>query len=564
MIIKKFIANTVQESIDLVRKELGPKAVILTSNYIEQKGIKAWFVPNRVEVTAGIEDVDLQEFTNKKMGKSAEGAQSTPFISSKKETKGEQDLNRTLEQMKKKLSGKVETIDQEDEVEATPTIERTPREKVTEVSAGTYGNSIVQKKRLKEKKLREQQLGVVKEVKTEQLEQRDLKKEVKAAEVRELEKEEEPKEEDLKKAGIGLVQHFMNKGKAQPKRDLVSLGNAEEAKRKQVLTSLEVKEKTVEKGKKKEGRVESSEVVKLKELRKMITEEVAKAKKEFSFQEDGGVLEVHNQVVQFLVSKGVDEKIATRIKNKVDLVYPNRNGAEKTQRINAIRKELAAILKTSGPICLKEGELKKVALVGPTGVGKTSTLMKLAGYYRLTLNKKVAVISADHVKVGGKEQIQQLGEQLCTPVALVSKPEQVSIALREYRDMDLVLFDTPGYSQYHRESVDHLADWLSRLDDVETHLVMSAATKDLDVYGIIQQFARVHVEHLIFTKLDETISHGLFVNVCQKIGKPIRYVTSGPRIPKDLEVADPEKISRNLLVHHNAPEFNKIRNLVKL
>ena len=128
-------------------------------------------------------------------------------------------------------------------------------------------------------------------------------------------------------------------------------------------------------------------------------------------------------------------------------------------------------------------------------------------------------------------------------------------------DYDLVFIDTGGRSQYDWQDVDSLGAMLVGIDNLKLYLTLSATTKDVDVYGIIQQFSSLGIESLIFTKLDETIAYGLFVNVCEKMKLPISYLTAGRRVPQDLKICDAADVAKKILVEHNGAKFKDLRDL---
>jgi flagellar biosynthesis protein FlhF len=298
------------------------------------------------------------------------------------------------------------------------------------------------------------------------------------------------------------------------------------------------------------------------ELRRLIRDEVRQAQQrapEEEAQEPVGS-------VRFLVSKGVSEDIArdieARVEARVGQTDMREASPQRTRRINVLREEIAERLLIAGPIRLQPGQTTAVALIGPNGVGKTTTLMKLAVQYAHTLKKRVAVISLDNSKVGAREQITGLAEKYQIPHQIVDSPFGLMQALREFGERDLVLLDTAGRSQYDRRALDELAEFLAVVDNLQTYLTVSAATKDIDIFGTIQQYAPIPHDGLIVTKLDETIAYGVMVNVCEKMHSALAYIAAGARIPEDLKVASGEDIARMLLVHHNSQEYRQIRAMV--
>lgn len=302
------------------------------------------------------------------------------------------------------------------------------------------------------------------------------------------------------------------------------------------------------------------------QLRKVIREEMTRAQKSVSV----GSMENNDEnivgSVRFLMSKGITRGIALDIeevlRRKVGEVDLTRRSDKRSEWLNAMHREIAKRIKTAGPIELARGRATAVALVGPTGVGKTTTLAKLAGIYSKQLSKKVALISLDTVKVGAREQIALLAEKFELPLQVVTSQAQLTQALDQFADRDLILIDTAGCNQYHVEEVQELSEILSVVPGLRVLLTASACTKDIDVIGTIQNFAPLSIDSLIMTKLDETIAHGVMVNVCEKTGLPISYLADGQRLTGNLRIADASVISKGILLEHNGAEERSLRRMV--
>ena len=270
-------------------------------------------------------------------------------------------------------------------------------------------------------------------------------------------------------------------------------------------------------------------------------------------------------LLNFLQSKGIALSISTMlISNVMKRLGINEipQGAEKrTEIYNVLKREIAATIKTSGPLTLKQGRPKLCAVVGPTGVGKTTTIIKIALQYAQELKKKVALITLDTAMVGAYEYIHAIAQNFGLPLAKAGTLEELHAAIRLYDESDLILIDTSGRCQYQSQKVNELGEILNTLEGLEIHLALSATTKDIDIIGAIAQFEDLNIESLIFTKLDETIAHGVLVNACIKTGKSISYVTNGQQIPGDLLIANSDEIARSILVQNNAEEFDHLRQL---
>ncbi len=185
---------------------------------------------------------------------------------------------------------------------------------------------------------------------------------------------------------------------------------------------------------------------------------------------------------------------------------------------------------------------RTTVLIGPTGVGKTTTLAKLAAQYHFQQRKAVGLISIDAYRIAAIDQLQTYAQIMSVPLKIALTPEELDRCIDEYGDMDLILIDTPGRSQFNTESLSTLGEFLEAAQPADTHLLIALSTKEDDAYTIAENFAPEYVRQVIFTKLDETSSFGSILNVSKMIGKPVSYFTTGQNVPDDIETAQVERI----------------------
>jgi flagellar biosynthesis protein FlhF len=186
----------------------------------------------------------------------------------------------------------------------------------------------------------------------------------------------------------------------------------------------------------------------------------------------------------------------------------------------------------------------KIALVGPTGVGKTTTLAKIASEATLTRGLKVGVINIDCYRVAAFDQLGTYAKILKVPYRQVSTEEDLDLALKDFKNLDLVLIDTTGRSQRDIESLQEMKGMLSRVGDIRTELVLSVTTRDSELYDMGSKFQKVfRPDGLILSKLDEGIIYGAIFNLCQKLKLPLVYFTTGQRVPEDIEEASRERVA---------------------
>ena len=213
---------------------------------------------------------------------------------------------------------------------------------------------------------------------------------------------------------------------------------------------------------------------------------------------------------------------------------------------NRVRKSLVSKIERdlplAGPIDLTPGRPRIVAFVGPTGVGKTTTIAKLAVQYALDKKKKVAMVTIDTYRIAAVEQLKIYAKIIDLPFKPVSSPENLNQVLAEFADRDLVLIDTAGRSQRDQSQIREIGNFFKQSFPVEISLVMSITHKEDTLSAINQQFGFLPIDNVIFTKLDESYTYGSIINQLSKMKKPLSYLTTGQKVPEDIEIATKERI----------------------
>ncbi len=293
-----------------------------------------------------------------------------------------------------------------------------------------------------------------------------------------------------------------------------------------------------------ENRMKSAEYTEKEEINKDVQESADESR------EENTNLKFIKLIYNQLIDNEVDEKYVNQIIGEIQTSLKKESTVDSI--LAAVYQKI--ILKIGQPksIEMEEGKRKLVFFLGPTGVGKTTTIAKLASYFKLEKKLKVALITSDTFRIAAVEQLRTYAGILDVPLQVIYTIEEFNQAVETYKDYDLVLVDTAGRSHKNNEQCNEITHLVndSRVDDntvKEVYLVLSAATKYKDLIKINEAFNQVKNYNIIFTKLDETSCLGNILNMKLNTGVNISYVTSGQVVPDDISLLDPQKIARSLL-----------------
>ena len=274
-------------------------------------------------------------------------------------------------------------------------------------------------------------------------------------------------------------------------------------------------------------------------------EETKKEKKE-----DNSNMAFIQLVYSKMLDNEVDEKYANQIIGEVESSL--KKEANMDTVLYGIYQKIILKLGQPGDIKVEDKKSKVVFFVGPTGVGKTTTIAKLASDFKLDKKLKVAMITSDTYRIAAVEQLRTYANILGIPLQVVYTIEEMNSAIESFSDYDLILVDTAGRSHKNKEQCEEIKHLIkdskvSENQDKEIYLVLSAATKYRDLLNIVEVYGEIGEYRLIFTKLDETSCLGNILNIKMKTGAQLSYVTCGQVVPDDINVLNPQSLAKRLL-----------------
>ena len=223
--------------------------------------------------------------------------------------------------------------------------------------------------------------------------------------------------------------------------------------------------------------------------------------------------------------------------------------ASKQMLLGLVEKEI----RCATPITPRKGRRKVVALVGPTGVGKTTTIAKLAANFRLRDGVKMGLVTVDTYRIAAVEQLRTYADIIDLPMKVVTTPMEMKRALDELVGLDLVLIDTAGRSPRDELKLQELKTLLTEAQVDEVHLVMSMTASAKSLEATISKFAAANTTSVILTKLDEAAGMGPLLSVPRKFDLPVSYLTTGQDVPDDIEPANASRMARLVLGNDKIP-----------
>lgn len=250
-------------------------------------------------------------------------------------------------------------------------------------------------------------------------------------------------------------------------------------------------------------------------------------------------------IYEQLLENEIDEKYANELMaGLVEYVYGNETNIDDI--VSIIYKRIVKNMSDYDTIEINKMN-KNIFFIGPTGVGKTTTIAKIASLFSLNYGKDVALITSDTYRIAAVEQLRTYANILGIPIKVVYSREEMMEAIDFFSDKELVLIDTAGRSYKNQEHQQELKELLEAVSDKEVFLALSVATKYKDMLKMVNIYKAMTEFRVIFTKLDETVSYGNIFNIRKATGVRLSYITFGQNVPDDISEINPHEIAKSLL-----------------
>jgi flagellar biosynthesis protein FlhF len=263
-----------------------------------------------------------------------------------------------------------------------------------------------------------------------------------------------------------------------------------------------------------------------------------------SFMSEKLVVDLNQPIAEFyhlLIRNGIDEMIAYKVLKKLEMrMRDNTSRLQIKEIIIQLLAEITPIVKNSFEV-FKGGAL---IISGPTGVGKTTTIAKLAATLSVKKQKKIGVVSIDTFRIGAIEQLKTYADIIDVPFYVVSTPEQLRELLNKCSDYDYLLIDSIGRSQYEKSQIREIKKYIDIATNIKLAIVLSMSGNHAELYDTFDKYQNLYPDYIIFTKLDETKYFGPLINLPIVKKVPLLFLTDGQNVPEDLEEPDGKKIAR--------------------
>lgn len=256
-----------------------------------------------------------------------------------------------------------------------------------------------------------------------------------------------------------------------------------------------------------------------------------------------GLFRVYTDLIEAEVGEQAARQMVERIRRDVPVQELHSPERARQRLVSLLEHEF----RSTGPIRPAGAKCHVVALVGPTGVGKTTTIAKLAANFRLREKRRVGLITVDTYRVAAVDQLRTYAEIIDLPMEVVATPREMRAAVERLAEQDLVLIDTAGRSPADDVKIQELRALLNEARPDEVHLVLSTANSGTTLKRTAERFSPAAPTACILTKLDEALSLGNLIELLTQVRLPVSYLTDGQNVPDDIQAADSKRLVRRIL-----------------
>jgi flagellar biosynthesis protein FlhF len=508
MQVKKFEAATMAEALKVIKRELGPEAIILSTKHLKSGfGLMS---KASVEVTAAVAEKDLKK---KRMAEKDLPLNVKEQIWNGKAEKQSEIYDTYFEkQLKRANKDRVEIADATRRAKESPVQSAQSRQITDDQRAAAQINAQRQEQRQRQQKAQQQNVR------------------------QQIIDSEQPRYSDAPQAPAPST--------SPRERRYIDISDEESPAQARASFSGSTATATIS-GSSSDTKVKSLERD-IEQLKSMIGEMASGASSRDEV--DAELSEELVRAMHELANAGIEKKFARAIVRQASFELSTEERQNEAAIMDKVAFYLMEGIKTRDLLervgaASGKSQSTAIALVGPTGVGKTTTIAKIASLGILEKKLRVGLINLDSYKVAAADQLATYAKIMNVPFRSVTSREELQQAIYDFASLDLVLIDTTGRSQKDQESLLQLRHMLASVEGVQTALLISATTKDTDISEVVARFKIFNPVGLVFSKLDETSMYGCIYNVHKRSNLPLLYFTVGQRVPEDIEKASAERIA---------------------
>jgi flagellar biosynthesis protein FlhF len=253
--------------------------------------------------------------------------------------------------------------------------------------------------------------------------------------------------------------------------------------------------------------------------------------------------EIHARLLAQEVEPGLAERLIAAVQEELS----PRALEDRRTVTDCLRRHLLHLIPAPEPIAIPPGLPISLFLIGPTGVGKTTTLAKLAARFALLEGQRIALVTVDTFRVAAADQLRVYADIIGLPLEVAYTTGELAAAVHRHRDKDIILIDTPGRSQRHAGHLNDLHAYLQAVPARLVYLTIDAGTRFTDMLDVARRFSPGQIDGLVITKIDETAQYGALLNLIEHTRRPLTYLTTGQEVPDDIEEVTAHRVAELVL-----------------